>query len=416
MTVFVIWRIPFLNMKKNKSPSSAKSGAASAEPDEVLASRLLNLAIDLRESDIYAALPDALQKSQAELHRAIRKCLQQKRDEAFDEALERAFEEDAQAYRVLRGQIEEMAGTVLLHRDQGVEIEVNAFAVPLFVHTKGGLKSEQCFQDEDAFEKLRESFKDGGLESRKANVVLVAHAYHLDELEKIGFCQLNAMVLEAVEAMTKKKAPAADAIARSMSGWPSSDFAPDDSAMELRFLLGFALKTMDDPFYKVPEKEAAAERYFEQRAERFRKWSQEVMPLLKRCLVTDGREVQVDFLYQDLFHGAKDAAVRELDMLQVLSEVQQILEENGLVADNAIAIVGPMESEDDEVLRISLRAAVNAPEIGGIEKAMGRTETVENALAELADGLASLGMRDIQITRRFDADGTPTAVRPYSPR
>jgi hypothetical protein len=403
-------------MNKKKSPSTTKSGASAAEPDELLASRLVNLALDLREADVYAELPDALRKAQAELHRGIRKCLQQKREMALDEALERAFEEDAQAYRVLRAQIEEMAGTILLHRDHGPEIEVNAFAVPLFVHTQGGLKSEQCFQDEDAFDKLRESFKEGGLESRKANVVLVAHAYHLDEMEKIGFCDLNAMVHEAMEAMTKKKAAAADAIAHSMSGWPPSDFAPDDSAVELRFLLGFALKTMDDPFYKVPEKEAAADRYFQQRADSFRKWSQDVTPLLKRCLLTDGVEAQIDFLYQDLFHGAKDAAVRELEILQVLSEVQHLLEENGLIPESAAAIIGPMESEDDEVLRISLRADASAPEIGRIEKAMGRTETVENAIAELADGLASLGVQDIQITRRFDADGVPAAARPYSPR
>ncbi|MGV3741741.1 MAG: DUF2863 family protein [Burkholderiaceae bacterium] len=405
-------------MNKKKSPSASKSGTSAAEPDELLASRLVNLAIDLREADVYAKLPDALQKAQAELHRGIRKCLQQKRDMALDEALERSFEEDALAYRVLRSQIEEMSGTIVLHRTDGQksgpEIEVNAFAVPFFVHTQGGLKSEQCFQDEDAFEKLRESFREGGLESRKANVVLVAHAYHLDEMEKIGFCHLNAMVLEATDAMTKKKAPAADAIARSLSGWPPSDFAPEDSVMELRFLLGFALKTMDDPFYKVPEKEAAADRYFEQRTERFRKWSQDVTPVLKRCLVTDGREAQIDFLYQDLFHGATNAAVRELEMLRVLSEIQRILEENGTSPEAASATIGPMETEDDDVLRISIAAKESQAEIGSAEKALERSETVESAVADIADALDSIGVRDIRVTRRFDAEGRPTTVRPYS--
>lgn len=405
-------------MKKNKN--AAKAGTSTAEPDELLASRMVNLALDLREVDVYAELPEALKKAQAELHRAIRKCLQQKREAALDEALEMAFEEDAQAYRVLRAQIEEMAGALLVQRpdEQGnaPAIEVNAFVVPLFVHTKGGLHPEQCFQDEHAFEQLRDSFKGGGLESRKASVVLVAHAYHLDELERIGYCQLNGMVHEAMEAMTKKKPPAADAIARSMSSWPPTHFAPDDSVMELRFLLGFALKTMDDPFYQIPQKEAAADRYFEQRAERFRKWSQDVMPVLKRCLVTDGRAVQIDFLYQDLFHGGKEAAVRELDMLRVLSEIQQSLEENGTAPEAASAIIGPMETEDDDVLRISVRTTEKDAEIGSVEKTVSRTETVENAIADLADGLNSVGVQDIKITRRFDADGAPTTVRPYSPR
>jgi hypothetical protein len=406
-------------MNKKKSPSSTKPGASAAEPDELLASRMVNLALELREVDIYAELPDALQKAQTELHRGIRKCLQQKREMALDEALERSFEEDAQAYRVLRAQIEEMSGTILQHRadeqKSSAEIEVNAFAVPLFVHTQGGLKSEQCFQDEQAFEKLRDSFKEGGLESRKANVVLIAHAYHLDEMEKIGFCHLNAMVHEAVEAMTKKKAPAADAIARSMSGWPPSSFAPEDSAMELRFLVGFALKTLDDPFYHVPEKEAAADRYFAQRAERFRKWSKEVTPLLKSCLVTDGREVQIDFLYQDLFHGARNAAMRELEMLRVLSEVQQILAENSIPVDAAHAIVGPMETDEDEtLLRISLHATMNDAPIGLIDKLLDRSETTEDAIADVADGLESIGVRQLHTARRFDSDGVPAAVRAYS--
>lgn len=400
-------------MKTKKPSFSAKPNASAAEPDEMLANRLLKLALELREVNVYAELPDEMKKAQADLHRAIRKCLQQKRESALDEALELAFEEDVQAYRVLRSQIEEMSNTLLVHRDNAPTIEVNAFVVPLFIHTKGGLRSDDCFQDEQAFEQLRDSIKEGGLESSKANVVLVAHAYHLDELERIGYCHLHAMVQEAMEAMAKKKAPAAEAIALSMSGWPQSGFAPDDSTMELRFLLGFAMKTMDDPFYQVPEKQAAAERYFEARAERFRKWSQKVVPVLKRCLVADGREVQIDFLYQDVFHGGKEAAEQELDMLRVLSEVQQTLDESSAAPGDVSAIIGPMETHDDEVLRISLHASAQGPELGSVEKALSRVEIVENAVADLADALASMGVQNIQLTRRFNAEGVPTALRPY---
>lgn len=403
-------------MKKTKQPPAAKTGVPTVEQDEVLADRLFKLALDLREADAYTLLPDALKKTQAELRKAIRKGLQQQREKSLDEALEHTFEEDASAYRVLRENVEEMSGTLLLRRDDGPDVEVNAFVVPLFVHTTGGLRSEQCFQDVEAFEQLRDSFKEGGLESRKANVVLVSHAYHLDEIERIGYCELSEMVHEASEAMTRKKATAADAIARSMRGWPPSHFAPDDNAMELRFLLGFALKTMDDPFYQVPEKEAAADRYFEARAERFRKWSQQVTPLLRRCLVTDGRDVQIDFLYQDLFQGGKEAALAELEMLRVLSEVQQMLAAQGVAAEDARAIVGPLEAEDDAVLRISLHTAAAEASIGIADKPLSRTETVEGAIADVADGLAAVGVREVHIARRFDTEGAPTGVRPYSPR
>ena len=403
-------------MKKAKHPLAAKAAAPAEEMDEALADRLVKLALDLRESDVYATLPEALRKAQAELRKAIRKCLRQQREQALDEALERTYEEDAKAWRVLRENVEELSGTILFHRDGAPDLEVNAFVVPFFAHTSGGLRSEQCFQDEEAFDRLRDSFQEGGLESRKASVILVSHAYHLDEIERIGYCQLNDMVHEAYDAMTRKKAAAADAIARSMCGWPPSDFAPDDSAMELRFLLGFALKTMDDPFYQVPEKEAAADRYFEARAERFRKWSQQVKPLLQRCLVTDGRDVQIDFLYQDLFHGGKETAQGELEMLRLLAEVQLTLDEHGTTPEDARAIIGPTEADDDAVLRVSLNVAATGALIGAVDKAFSRSEIVENAVADVADGLATIGVRDVHIARRFDTDGTPVGVRPYSPR
>lgn len=400
-------------MKKAKHPAASAS-APIEERDEVLADRLVNLAVDLRETDIYSTLPDDLKKAQSDLRKTIRKCLQQRREHSLDEALERTYEGDVKAYLVLREHVEEMSGSVLFHRDEGPDLEVNAFVVPLFVHTTGGLRIEQCFQDEQAFEQLRDSFQEGGLESRKAKVVLVAHAYHLDEIERIGYCHLHQMVHEAFEAMTRKKASAADAIARSMQGWPSSGFAPDDNAMELRFLLGFALKAMDDPFYDVPEKEAAADRYFEARADRFRKWSQQVRPLLQRCLVTDGREVQIDFLYQDLFHGGKEAAQAELAMLSLLSEAQQALDEHGIAPEDAKAVIGPAETED-EVLRVSLQGTGGAT-AGVFDKPVNRTETMESAMADIADGLATVGIRDMYIAKQIDAEGNPNSIRPYPSR
>jgi hypothetical protein len=348
------------------------------------------------------------------LRKAIRKCLTKQREAALDEALERTFEEDAEAYRVLREHIEDLAGTILFHRDNGPDLEINAFVVPLFVHTTGGLRAEQDFQNEAAFAQLRDSFTEYGLESRKAEVVLVAHAYHPDEIDRIGYCQLNAMVHEAYDAMTRRKAAAAEAIASSMRGWPPSQFAPEDNAMELRFLLGFALKKMDDPFYEVPAKEAAADRYFEARAERFRKWSQEILPVLSRCLVNDGREVQIDFLYQDLFHGGLEAAVRELDMLQLLSDVQHLLESNAAAAADVKAIVGPTEADDD-VVRVSLMDRSSEAVLGFLDKSLGRAETPAGAIADIADGLATVGINDIHVTQHFDADGNPGKTRPYSP-
>ncbi len=407
--------IPSLNMKKTKAAPD-KHAHGNDERDETLTDRLIELAVELRDVDLYASLSEDKTKALAALRKTIRKCLQHTREQALDEALESAYEKDAKAYQVLRESVEEQAGTILLRRDSGPELEVNAFAIPLFVRSTGGLHEDQCFQDGDAFEQLRASFTEHGLESRLANVVLVSHAYHPDELERIGYCHLNAMVHEAAEAMTRKKASMADAIVRSMSGWPPSTFASDDQAFELRFLLGFALKPAEDPFYRVPEKAAAADRYFEARAERFRKWSQQVTPLLRRCLVTDGREVEIEYLYQDLFHGAREAALIELSVLRILTELRDLIDAQGKAASDIEAVIGPVDTDDEPMLRVSLSCGPDNAVLGFAERLLSRTETMENAIDDIADAMIAMGVREVRIARMFDAEGVPTSIRPHRKR
>lgn len=393
-----------------------KNAHGHEERDDALTDKLIELAIELRDVDLYATLNDDKTKALAVLRKTVRKCLQNAREQALDEALETVYEKDVKAYHVLRESVEEQAGTILLRRDAGPELEVNAFAVPMFVHTQGGLHTDQCFQDDDAFEQLRASFIEHGLESRHASVVLVSHAYHPDEMDRIGYCHLNAMVQEAADAMTRKKASMADAIVRSLSGWPPSGFAPDDQAVELRFLVGFALKPNDDPFYHVPEKAAAADRYFEARAERFRKWTQQVTPLLQRCLVTDGRDVRIDFLYQDLFHGAREAALIELSVLRVLTEVRDLFETQGNGATDVEAVIGPVDSDEESLLRVNLSRSAGNADLGYAERLLSRTESMESAIDDIADGLTAMGIVEVKIASAFDSEGCPNSVRPYRKR
>ena len=87
------------------------------------------------------------------------------------------------------------------------------------------------------------------------------------------------------------------------------DEAPARS--ELRFLLGFALKREDDPFYQAPQEEAAADAYFAARMARYQEWTVQVSPLLQRCLAPAGADLEINFLYQDLFHGGKEQGMAE---------------------------------------------------------------------------------------------------------
>jgi len=392
-------------MKKNKPAPPAN--------DPALAHELLELALDLREFDEYAHPPDELKKKRGELRKRIRKCLQQQKDAPLVEALEYAQEEDRDAWRVLKANIEELAENVVFRRDDGADVEINAFVIPLFVRSRGGLRAEQDFQDEAAFDALRASLQQGGLESRDARVVLVSHAYHRDEIAQIGYGQLNAMVHEAHAAMTRRKTIAAQAIASSMRGWPDRRFDSGDLALELRFLLGFALKRLDDPFYAVPEDEAAADRYFAARAERFRRWAVDNLALVQRCLVTDGREIEIDFLYQDLFYSGTASADAEHAMLEMLTGLQQALDEQQRSVQEVHAIVGRAEDDDMPVLRVHLLARDGDALLAAADKPLLDPRNPQPELHDLCDALRALGVSALAVARRFDGDGRPQDLRPY---
>lgn len=400
-------------MQKNKRQNQGKAAASPEELDDTLAHTLSSLAVDLAAQGDRVSKDANEEVRKSDLERIIRKCLQQKKDEVLRDALERTYEEDSDAYVQLKECTEELSEVVVFRRDDGSEMEINAFVVPLFAHVSGGLHSDQCFQDEEAFGLLRDSFRQAQLESPDAHVVLVSHAYHLDEIERIGYSQLNDMVREAADTVLRKKFVAAPAIERSMSGWPDNDFAPGDMAVELRFLLGFALKKLDDSFYRVPKGEAAADRYFEARAERFRKWAQEVEPLVKRCLVTDGREVEIDFLYQDLFHGGKDRGLAEYLTLQMMSELHHGLEQHGLQPEQVHAVVGPVE--DDMSLRVNLYARDGDALVASADKPMDLVRDLRAETDDACDALITIGVKSLAIAKSFDVDGQAVDVRPHRP-
>lgn len=399
-------------MQKNKRPNRSAPAPSPEQQDDALTQELVDLGIELARYDD-AALSDPLKRKMGDLRRLVRKCLQQKKDDVLDEALERVHDEDRDAYLFLKNNVEEAAEVAVFRREHGPDLEVNAFVIPLFAHSEGGLQRDQCFQDEEAFAQLRDSLFDARLESPDAKIVLVAHAYHLDELEHIGYGQLSGMVREAYEAMTRKKAADAPDIARSISGWPESRFAPHDTAVELRFLLGFALKALDDPFYRVPDNEAAADRYFDARAARFRQWAQQHASLVKRCLVTDGRDIQVDFLYQDLFYGGKETGMAEYFMLQMMADLHHALEENGLAPERAHAVIGPAEADGDAVLRVNLYAQGNDEPLVSVDKPVGLGSDLRIEADDAADALATVGVKSVALAMKFDADGRPVNARPY---
>jgi len=400
------------NNKQGKRPNTKKGAESPEQQEEAMTRSLVKLAAELARQQGYASTSQVLKDKESDFQKIIRKCLYQKKDDVLYEALERALDTEGGAYPFLKENIEEASGTIVFTPDGGRPMEVNAFVIPLFAHTQGGLRSEQCFQDEEAFDLLKKSIADSQLESRKANVILVSHAYHLDEIDRISYSQLNDMVREAADSLLGKKT-AATAISRSISGWPENHFAPEDQAVELRFLLGFALKPLDDPFYRVPADEAAADRYFDTRAARFRHWTKEAMPLVKRCLVTDGREVDIDFLYQDLFHGGKESGMEELDMLQMMSDLHHGLQIHNASPENAKAVIGPADADDEVVLRVNLHAASDGALLASADKPLAPARDLEDEADDVCDALRTIGVKSFSLARSFDAEGHAVDVRPY---
>ena len=400
-------------MPKNKRPVPRKSSVAPEDDTDVMAQTLADLALDIVEREEGDAAE--LRRKEEEFGRLLRNALRKKNDEVLYGAIEHARFTDVGAWQYLRTQVEDVAATVMIRRDGKPAEEINAFLVPLFVHSKGGLKQAETFQDDAAFEQLRASFQQAGLESPEAVVVLISHAYDLEEIDGISYSQLNDMLREVAATMSEKKMVDTPALAGSIAGWSGGAFDPADDAMELRFLLGFARKRADDPFYLAPDDEAGADAYYAARMERYRQWTLEAAPLLQGCLAADPASLSLNFLYQDMFYGAKQGAMAELAMLGMMSDINQALAQHQLDPAEASVIVAPAAIDEDIVMRVSLyRKGANAA-LASADRPLDLAADIEAEVDDICDALGTLGIHALSVALRFGKDGQPEGVRPYSP-
>lgn len=400
-------------MPKNKRPAPRKSSQTVEDKDDALPQSLADLALELVErEDGGLELPD----KEVALHKLIRKLLQQKNDEVLYDAIERAKYADVDAYQYLRGHIEEASSTVVVRREGRPAMEINAFVVPLFVRSTGGLIENDGFFDADAFAHLVQSFQQGALESEQAKVVLINHAYDLGEIDRITYSHLGAMVRDAYASMTEKKIVATPALDDSIVGWSGASFGADDTAVELRFLLGFALKREDDPFYAVPHDEAAADAYFSERMARYQRWTEQAAPLVRRLMAADPESVDVNFLYQDLFHGGKEQGMAEYAMLQMMADINHALREHQTGPDQVRAIVGPTDVRDAMVLRVNLYGRAGGALLATSDKPLDLAADMQVEVDDICDALGTIGIGSVAVAMKFDRDGKPVDPQDYDPR
>ncbi|MET0855360.1 MAG: hypothetical protein ABWY27_01305, partial [Telluria sp.] len=184
---------------------------------------------------------------------------------------------------------------------------------------------------------------------------------------------------------------------------------------ELRFLLGFARAREDDPFYKAPEDEAGADAWYAARLERYRQWTLEAAPLLQACLASDPATLSLNFLYQDLFYGAKEDAMAELAMLGMMSDITRALDAHQLDAAEVSAVVAPADVDDEMVLRVNLyRDGAGAP-LASPEMPFDMAADLQTEVDDICDALGTIGIHAVSVALKYGHDGQPVDVRPYSP-
>jgi len=394
--------------KPGKPGKAAKP--VEAEPEE-LAQNLVDLALEITERET----PDAAATAAREQDLAVlvRRLLRRRHDDVLYGAVELARYTDGDCCRLLRARIEEEAATLHVRGDGEAELEIDAFMIPLFVHSTGGLVQDDVFRDDTDFDALIDSFRQSGLASAATRLVVVRHLYDLDSIDRIRYGDLQEMLKEAAQAMRSRKLVATPAIEATMLPWVGGDYEAGDEAMELRFLLGFALKPADDPFYHVPAGEAAADAYFEGRMARFRMWAGSVAPLLARCLSNHPAGVELNFLYQDLFFGAKEQGVSELSMLATLAEVNARLDEQARPPERIKAVVAPLEANGEAVLRINLYPLDGGAPLATVDKPLDLSADLATDLDDLCDALGTIGLDGVLLARGFDASGEPIEAEPY---
>lgn len=399
-------------MPKNKRPVPRTSNNT-REPDTEAQARLLaDMALEIAEREDEAAPGGEQEEALAGL---VRKAIRKKHDEVLYEAIELARYTDPAACRLLRARVEEEAATLRLRREDGPEYEIDAFLVPLFVRSRGGLDARETFQDAEAFETLSASFQAQGLDSKGARVVLLQHAYDLAEIDHVAYGTLHQMLREVAASLLDKKLQPAPTIEASMRGWTGEPVAPDETALELRFLFGFSLKRSDDPFYRAPKDEAGSDAYFAARMERYRAWTEVVAPLVARVLARDPERLELNFLYQDLFYGAKEQGVAELAMLGVLAEAKRLLAAKDLAPDAVHATVAPLDMGEHIVLRANLYALDGGLPWGSVEKPVDLAADLGAEVDELCDALLSLGLEGVSVATGFSQDGHAEGAEAYHP-
>lgn len=129
---------------------------------------------------------------------------------------------------------------------------------------------------------------------------------------------------------------------------------------------------------------------------RYRAWTEQAAPLVRRCLAAKPDAIAVNFLYQDLFFGAFEHGVEELATLRMMTQLNQALEASGLAPAQASATVAATASDDDLVMRVTLLGLGGAL-IATVDKPLDVGAELEAEIDDVRDALAAIGIGAVEV-------------------
>ena len=108
-------------------------------------------------------------------------------------------------------------------------------------------------------------------------------------------------------------------------------------------------------------------------------------------------------------------------MLQMMSEINHALHENGMTAQQVHAIVGPDDVDGSMVLRVNLHALKDHAQdnhgrgalLTSREKPLDLGADLQLEIDDLCDALATIGVEAVSVALRLSFDGHAQDARPY---
>jgi hypothetical protein len=148
---------------------------------------------------------------------------------------------------------------------------------------------------------------------------------------------------------------------------------------------------------------------------RYQQWTEQAAPLVRRLMAANPDSVDINFLYQDLFHGGKEQGMAEYAMLQMMADINHALREHKTGADQVRAIVGPTDVRDAMVLRVNLYARDGEALLATSDKPLDLAADMQVEVDDICDALGTIGITEVAVAMKFDRDGKPVDARSYQP-